>query len=47
MHIPYFDEKQCKFSPEKDKIIDPNKTPLIIIDGFLFSKIKKLESYSI
>lgn len=42
VQIPYFDEKQCKFIPEKDKIIDPNKTPLIIIDGYFIFKNQKI-----
>ena len=40
--IPYFDEKQCKFNPEMDKIIDPNKTPLIIIDGYFILRKQKI-----
>ena len=40
--IPYFDEKECKFKPEKDKIINPIKTPLIIIDGYFIFKNQKI-----
>ena len=40
--IPYFDEKECKFNPEKDKTIDPIKTPLIIIDGYFIFKNQKI-----
>ena len=40
--IPYFDEKNSKFIPEKDKIIDPNKTPIIIIDGYFIFRNKKI-----
>ena len=40
--IPFFDEKQCKFIPEKDKIIDPSKTPVIIIDGYFIFRNKKV-----
>ena len=34
VRIPYFDDEQCIFVPEKDNYIDPSKTPLIIIDGY-------------
>ena len=40
--IPYFDEKNSKFIPEKNKIIDPNKTPIIIIDGYFIFRNKKI-----
>ena len=43
--IPYFDEKQCKFKPEMDKIIDPIKTPLIIIDGYFILKNQKISEF--
>ena len=42
VQIPYFDEKEFKFNPEKDKIIDPIKTPLIIIDGYFIFKNQKI-----
>ena len=40
--IPYFDEKNSKLIPEKNKIIDPNKTPIIIIDGYFIFRNKKI-----
>jgi uridine kinase len=40
--IPYFDEKNSKFIPEKNKIIDPNETPIIIIDGYFIFRNKKI-----
>lgn len=43
--IPYFDEKQYKFVPEKDKIIDPSKTPLIIVDGYFILRNKKIREF--
>ena len=36
--IPFFDEDKCIFIPEKDKVIDPSKTPLIIIEGYYIFK---------
>ena len=43
--IPYFDEKLFKFIPEKDKIIDPIKTPLIIIDGYFILRNQKISEF--
>ena len=43
--IPYFDENECKFKHEKDKIIDPTNTPLIIIDGYFIYKNKKIRDF--
>ena len=43
--IPYFDENECKFNHEKDKIIDPTETPLIIIDGYFIYKNKKIRDF--
>ena len=43
--IPYFDENECKFNHEKDKIIDPIETPLIIIDGYFIYKNKKIRDF--
>ena len=40
--IPYFDENKCKYVPEKDKEIDPKKTPLIIVDGYFIFKNQKI-----
>ena len=42
MEIPYFDEKNSKFIPEKNKIIEPNKTPIIIIGGYFIFRNKKI-----
>ena len=42
VEIPYFDEKNSKFIPEKNKIIDPSKTPIIIIDGYFIFRNKKI-----
>ena len=43
--IPFFDEKKQKFDPEKDKIIDPSKTPLIIIDGYFIFRNQKIRDF--
>ena len=40
--IPYFDEEDYKYKHEKDKIIDPEATPLIIIDGYFIFKNQKI-----
>ena len=40
--IPYFNEEKCIFEPEKDIIIDPVKTPLIIIDGYFIFREQKI-----
>ena len=40
--IPYFDEIDCKYVPEKEKEIDPKKTPLIILDGYFIFKNQKI-----
>ena len=40
--IPYFDEEKCEYVEEKDKIIDPNKTPIIIIEGYYIFKDQRL-----
>ena len=46
--IPFFDEEKCIFIPEKDKIVDPVKTPLIIIEGYyLFKDIRLKELINI
>ena len=42
VRIPYFDDEQCIFVPEKDNYIDPSKTPLIIIDGYFIFKNQKI-----
>ena len=41
--IPFFDEDKCIFIPEKDKVIDPSKTPLIIIEGYYIFKDSRLK----
>ena len=41
--IPFFDEDKCEFVPEKDKVIDPNKTPIIIIEGYYIFKDQRLK----
>ncbi len=43
--IPFFDEKKQKFDPEKDKVIDPTKTPLIIIDGYFIFRNQKIRDF--
>jgi len=43
--IPYFDEDKCVFNPEKDKIIDPSQTPLIIIDGYFIFRNQKIRDF--
>ncbi len=40
--IPYFDQEKLIFVPEKDTIIDPAKTPLIIIDGYFIFRDQKI-----
>ena len=40
--IPYFDEEKCMFIPEKDKFIEPSKTPLIIIDGYFIFRDQRI-----
>ena len=40
--IPYFDEKEFRFNHEKDRIIDPEKTPIIIIDGYFIFRNKEV-----
>ena len=40
--IPFFNEEKLAFEPEKDIIIDPVKTPLIIIDGYFIFKEQKI-----
>ena len=41
--IPFFDEEKCEYVTEKDKIVDPNKTPLIIIEGYYIFKDQRLK----
>ena len=41
--VPFFDEEKCEFVQEKDKTVDPNKTPLIIIEGYYIFKDKRLK----
>ena len=41
--IEFFDEEKCAFIPEKDKIVDPVKTPIIIIEGYYIFKDTKLK----
>ena len=41
--IPFFDEDKCIFIPEKDKVIDPLKTPMIIIEGYYIFKDSRLK----
>jgi len=43
--IPYFDENECKFVHEKDKTIDPSKTPLIIIYGCFIFRNEKIKDF--
>ena len=43
MKIPFFDEEKCEYIPEKDKVIDPNKTPIIIIEGYYLFKDQRLK----
>ena len=41
--IEYFDEDNCEFIPDKDIIVDPAKTPLIIIEGYYIFKDKRVK----
>ena len=41
--IPFFDEEKCEYVPEKDKEIDPNKTPIIIVEGYYIFKDQRLK----
>ena len=41
--IPYFDEEKCEYIQEKDKEIDPIKTPIIIIEGYYIFKDQRLK----
>ena len=41
--IPFFDEEKCEYVPEKDKEIDPNKTPIIIVEGYYIFKAQRLK----
>ena len=41
--IPYFDEEKCEFIEDKYKTIDPNKTPLIIVEGYYLFKDQRLK----
>lgn len=41
--ILFFDEEKGIFIPEKEKLIDPVKTPLIIIEGYYLFKDMKLK----
>ena len=43
IRIPFFDEEKCEYVPEKDKAIDPNKTPIIIIEGYYIFKDQRLK----
>lgn len=43
--IPFFDEEKCQFDHEKDKIIDPMQTPLIIIDGYFIFRNQKIRDF--
>ena len=40
--IPYFDQEKGVFMPEKDKYIDPSKTPLIIVDGYFIFRDQRI-----
>ena len=40
--IPYFDQEKGAFMPEKDKYIDPSKTPLIIVDGYFIFRDQRI-----
>ena len=42
IRIPFFDEEKCEYVPEKDKIVDPIKTPLIIVEGYYIFKDKRV-----
>ena len=42
--IPFFDEEKCEYVNEKDKVIDPNKTPIIIIEGYYIFKDPRLKN---
>lgn len=42
--VPYFDEDRMKYIKTKDYIIDPEKTPIIIVEGyFIFTEQKILD----
>ena len=41
--IEYFDEEKCEFIPEKDIIIDPVQTPLIIVEGYYIFKDQRVK----
>ena len=41
--IPYFDEEKFEFIEDKYKTIDPNKTPLIIVEGYYLFKDQRLK----
>lgn len=43
VRIPYFDDEQCVFMPEKDKYIDPSETPLIIVDGYFIFRDQRIK----
>jgi uridine kinase len=45
MRIPYFNEEKGEFEPEKDKDIDPSKTPLIIVDGYFIFKDQRIKDF--
>ena len=45
MRIPYFDEEKGVFEPEKDKYIDPSRTPLIFVDGYFIFKDQRIKDF--
>ena len=40
--IEFFDEEKCEYVPDKDIIVDPIKTPVIIVEGYYLFKDKRL-----
>ena len=41
--IEYFDEEKYEYIPERDIIVDPKKTPLIIVEGYYIFKDKRVK----
>lgn len=40
--IPFFDENKMKYLPQKEKIIDPTITNIIIVEGYFIFEDKKI-----